>query len=78
MIPTDAHDTAHALLFNGWEMVGIFAIACGVAILLTWYSFVDGRTRYPDGTCFQCRRGAAMPGETCTACGTKQPDGGRP
>lgn len=30
-------------------------------------------TRYPDGLCYMCRRGAAQPGDRCPNCGEVQP-----
>lgn len=52
-------------------------LAIGILILVIAILIVavprGGSARYPDGKCYLCRQGSALPGDTCPKCGTEQP-----
>lgn len=43
------------------------------ALVFVGIMFGPIASRYPDGRCYICRKGAACPGDDCPICGAYQP-----
>lgn len=51
-----------------WAIMGTMMLVVCLLLMIP-----RGSSRYPEGKCYLCRQGNAMPGETCPKCDTEQP-----
>lgn len=50
-----------------------FGILVMFGVAMMYMALMKPPSRYPDGKCYLCRQGNAMPGDTCPQCDTEQP-----